>query len=551
MAPFGQSWPWYGLVVVTLTAAVTEASMAMARGRSARKAEALLAGQRHELQRLMTAGPILAETRSGRRAAEIAGAERQLKGMRLALSRGRAKAPDLPVAPLPATSADAYFELAGFVERMRAQAAARGIELRPAERFGFSNYEHEGPAPELVARVHGQCQRIERLLMLLFASRPSRLLAVRREKPDSAAAHSEEDFFSRVPALSMGEPGSGDTEAFRLEFVGHTSCLRELLHALAACAPVIVVRNVSVAPLREDRSRSAVLARGARSVATLVEPAWSKFAVTVELPVPQPSEDANTQSEDAEPGAKMADAAAGLWGMPPAQSAGPDWVYDLFTPPSIWENPATRTLCARPPADRGSPELAANPEIDLDLLTVRPMAFRLQLVGCLGGDNESGLVGVFASMPSGETLLGRAGTRFPELGLRVNRITRRADSPDEEQEGQGRRRIVTADLWDEQVDEEIRVTDQPATNDAMPAGLFSSRRRPELQRELRVGDTMELDDGNYRVEQLNFNPPFAVVVRRIPGAKETAAVKLVPHDKPVGAPSVPAWEENARKGGPP
>ena len=550
MTRFGKAWRLYGVSVVVLAVSATEAAVAAARWRAARKAEALVAAERRELQRLTTAGPVLDETKSGRRAAAIASAEWKLAELLAALSdRGRSPAVGVPITPSPASSADAFFELAGFVGRMRAQAEALEIGLRPDERFGLSSYDHEGPAPGLVAKVHGQREQIERLLTLLFATHPRRLLAVRREQPDLTQLQSGGDFFGRVPSLSLGEPGLVETGAFRLEFLGRTSCLRDLLHALAVAEPAIFVRNIVVEPEHEDRSKATALDGGARSVKPLIEPVWSKFAVTVELPALQPVAEGNHPLAEAKLGTEVVEAARDLWGIPPAQSAGPAWVYDMFTPPVVWENPNTRMLSAGPSCELALAGPPDNPGIDLDLVAVRPVAFRLQLLGCLGGAEESELVGVFASLPSGETLLGRAGTRFAELGLKINRITLRAEPPGGDDPGGAGHRGVTADLWDEQASEERQITDRCESRGAAPIGLFASRQQPELQRELKVGDTMELNDGRYRVERLNLDPPFAVVARSTPGKKGTAILQLVARDKAGGPAAVTAGGGNSRIGG--
>lgn len=213
--------------------------------------------------------------------ADLAAATTRLNELRAAL-RGRSG--DALSAPAPATSPDAFFELAGFVEKARAQAALAKVALRPDERFSFSAYANEGPAAAQLARVHRQALIVQRLLASLWEARPLALLAVRRESPTSdgspvQARAGQEDHFSLDPAWSLRAPGLIDTEPVRVEFTGQTSTLRAFLMSLADSGQPVVVRSIEVDPLPPAGSGSPA---GAGTV-PVVRQSLSKFAVTAEF----------------------------------------------------------------------------------------------------------------------------------------------------------------------------------------------------------------------------------------------------------------------------
>jgi hypothetical protein len=204
---------------------------------------------------------------------------RRLDDLRDGLQAGPAGMAAQPGASKPT---EAFFELAGMIERARAQAIAQRVTLRPEERFGFSAYAHEGPAAGLLGPVRRQQIAVQSLLEPLFESRPLALLGVRRTAGPQAglpAARDAEDFFLLDSGLSLHRPGLIETEPVRLEFTGQTSTLRTFLTGLASLREPMIVRSVEVEPwIAASSSRPA----GSEAPPPLVRQSLSKFAVTVE-----------------------------------------------------------------------------------------------------------------------------------------------------------------------------------------------------------------------------------------------------------------------------
>lgn len=151
------------------------------------------------------------------------------------------------------TATDAFFELAGFVQRMAEKGRAAGVKLAQHERFGFASYENTGPEVELIPTINAQRATIERVLAHLFAARPEQLLIVARERPAHAntlpgrvAIESPADFFTPPPTKAARPEDEVSTSAVRIGFVGDTSVLRNFLIALVTNEPRLVIRCVEV-----------------------------------------------------------------------------------------------------------------------------------------------------------------------------------------------------------------------------------------------------------------------------------------------------------------
>ena len=198
-----------------------------------------------------------------------------------------------PPAESPATDpvrerAGAYFDLAWYVEEMRATAVAEDVQLLEGEGFGFSSHAHSGPDSEHIGRVLRQRMHLERLLKALFSVRPASLESVRRESPLTTAVGPRggadpagADYFRIDPASSLRRSGMIDTLAFRLVFVGNTGCLRDLLNRLLEDETPWMVRLVEVEPAARPGAGGSANTPSGRT-ASPIGPALSRFALTIE-----------------------------------------------------------------------------------------------------------------------------------------------------------------------------------------------------------------------------------------------------------------------------
>lgn len=432
----------------------------------------------------------------------------------------------------PTSRTDAFFDLSGFIRAMREQAGRAGVGLRPDEQFGFSAYVHEGPETDLIGAVYRQRRVVARLLEALFAARPRQLEAVQRTRPGrsppgtvpapGAASTAETDLFAMDPGLSAGEPGLVATEGYRLTFVGHTPALRRFLAGLAASNLPLLVRSVAVEPIKNTALVRAMPPNDREPLVLLVRPGWSRFCVTVEslaLVAPTMSRAGGSGSElrPADPGGPSR-----LWAAPPPQARGRSWVYELFTPPSLYYDQRTRVLTAGAESETAP---GADGRFDLDLLEVQRGRFRWQLVGYAAG--ADGLRGIFADTDTGETTLGRAGDHLGGPALTVRSLSLgRSDPLADGITTSGT--MATAVVADASSGEEIALTsDGPCLAGAL-RGVFGSRQAPGFRREMKEGESVALNGADYCVERLDRQPPRAVVARMAPGDGEPLILELTP-----------------------
>ncbi len=203
------------------------------------------------------------------------------------------------------SSGDAYFDLAAFREEIRVLAARAQVATRAQEGFGFASHLHQGPAAELAPAVSRQRAVLHYLITTLIAAHPRALLAVRRERPRPEAERLQrrlpqgprpsgsgsflipdqpEDYFEWTDQQSLRVPGQIAGDAFRLEFSGPTSVLRDFLNRLAAGDWPIVVRRVEAGPVEAP---DAGLAPGPRTApegpAPLLKRNLTRFTVVAEF----------------------------------------------------------------------------------------------------------------------------------------------------------------------------------------------------------------------------------------------------------------------------
>lgn len=219
--------------------------------------------------------------------------------------------------PAAGLRAGVYFDLAQFVDEVRAMAREENVEIGDTETLSFSCYAHHGPEPEVQEMVLRQRRALADLLMILFDARPTSLDGVRRETPLSvegsrlpadfrsvgsvAGATLGPDLFTLDPRVSQRRRGPRaelmlHTLAFRLMFSGSTSTLRDFLNRLARAPSSWMVCSVEAGPAATRRSSAGASVRtggnGVESASSnepvpTIAPVPVQFVVTVELVEPR------------------------------------------------------------------------------------------------------------------------------------------------------------------------------------------------------------------------------------------------------------------------
>ncbi|HWA87456.1 MAG TPA: Amuc_1100 family pilus-like protein [Opitutus sp.] len=283
--------PWFVGAMAAIAAIIAaEGWLIHAQRQAAAKSLRQLNAKRRELQASAAGQPAPTEEVARAIKGDLQRTTRALAAMEAGLAGSGPAADALAKAAVPKAPADAFFDIATFVERMRAQAETAEIAVKPGERFGFAEFTNAGPEPAQIPAVFRERLIVEHLLGALFDARPERLVAVMRELPSSGPAGlgraierpTEGDFFEIDPRVSARVPGFVHTTAFRLTFTGQTATLRAFLNKLAGFELPLVVRAVEVTP-EPDGDAGLRHGRAKADVPPLVARTASRFAVTLEF----------------------------------------------------------------------------------------------------------------------------------------------------------------------------------------------------------------------------------------------------------------------------
>lgn len=226
---------------------------------------------------------------------------------------------------------------------------------------------------------------------------------------------------------------------------------------------------------------------------------------------------------------------AELWASPTSQSKGRDWVYDTFTPPEIFYNSRSKHFTVKPPqAASDEPQEEA---FGVELVSVRPEPFRLQLIGYIGEGAEAR--GTFENVLSGEVFLGAAGRRVPNLGLTIRSLTIQAIDVTIPQSMTTRQRVATAVVRDEKTGREVVLTHRERR---FTGGLSAFLAQPgqTATREVRAGDSFTIGDATYRINKVLLTPPSIEIVKEAPSLSQPDQRTLTPRENDENAdPAVP------------
>lgn len=232
------------------------------------------------------------------------------------------------------------------------------------------------------------------------------------------------------------------------------------------------------------------------------------------------------------------------WRMAEAQTSGKEWVYDVFTPPEIYYNSGTKQFTVTAP--NTNPEVVAPPAaFGVELIRIRPDAFRLQLVGYVGGEGD--YRGTFENALSGETVMGRAGKTFVDLGLNIKTfavIRKEIISKDSMKTYVTEATAVVVDV---KTGDEITLTNKERRINGEPYAIFKvDGVEDSVQR--RAGESFQVGSTTYNLVSVTAEPPSVLVRKESPDLKEPVIKTLTPFVPvaPILLPEVaPATEQPA------
>ena len=195
-----------------------------------------------------------------------------------------------------------------------------------------------------------------------------------------------------------------------------------------------------------------------------------------------------------------------VWPQPVSQSAGAEWLYDVFTPPTIYFNPVTKVFQVTPqvkPTVTVDPRSERQAELDrfgVTLVETKVPEYRLQLVGYIG--EGEGARGQFENTLTGDIILGRPGRRIADLQIEVRSIeVNRAEF------------AATAVVLDERTGEEITLdTRTRRVLEGQRAAVLESK-ATGTRRTLAPGEAWPTDGYTFTLDSVELSPPKATVTK--------------------------------------
>ena len=231
------------------------------------------------------------------------------------------------------------------------------------------------------------------------------------------------------------------------------------------------------------------------------------------------------------------------WPKAGGQTSGAEWIYDVFTPPEIYYDATSKKFSVTPPvAPPVGPEVVV--PFGVELVQVKPDAFRLQLVGYIGSEGD--YRGTFENTVSGETIIGRAGKTIPSLGLTIKTfevkkitITSKESMPTYVTE-------ATAVVVDTKTGDQITLTNKQRSISGEPFAVLKAAGNDQPV-SYRAGATFQAGTAKYTVLSVTVEPPSVEIRKESPDLKEPITKTLTPlapvaplPDSPVTEPQKPA-----------
>jgi hypothetical protein len=196
------------------------------------------------------------------------------------------------------------------------------------------------------------------------------------------------------------------------------------------------------------------------------------------------------------------------WAAPVAQTRGREWIYDTFTPPEIFYNARSKQFTVKPPSSLVDEE--AQEVFGVELVSVRPEPYRLQLIGFAGGEGH--WRGTFQIVKTGEVFLGTTGKTIPALSLAIKSLDVSLQPVRVGENTTTKQLVATAVIHDEKSGRDVTLTHRErAFTGTLSA--FVAAAGESATREVRQGDIFKIGEATYKIEKVLNSPPSVEVVK--------------------------------------
>jgi hypothetical protein len=196
------------------------------------------------------------------------------------------------------------------------------------------------------------------------------------------------------------------------------------------------------------------------------------------------------------------------WPKPAVQSAGGGWLYELFTPPSVFYNQRSESFTVTPPSDA----IETNSSFNLELLAVKRELYRLQLAGYFGGPGAYTVA--FTSPGKSAVLLAREGEEIEGFGIRLKHFSVGSVLLEHRDNWPVNEVAAFADLIDERAGITVTLDSRWPTYTDAPVATVKIASETGASRQAHEGDEFSDSGSIYRIEHIRFDPAEVVVTRR-------------------------------------
>lgn len=211
------------------------------------------------------------------------------------------------------------------------------------------------------------------------------------------------------------------------------------------------------------------------------------------------------------------------WPEPKGQSRGPEWIYDVFTPPPIYYDAASGAFTVNLPRPPEPPVAPPEPPFGVELTEIKLNLFRLQLVGFVGSATH--LRGMFINLDTSDTLLLGEGQDVPGADLRVETLkVEKVQVPTPESmpltEPTG-----FATVLDQRTGETVVLNSRERRVQSAPQAVLLDPAGGERM-SLRAGESVTLASGTFTIQSIDSESGSVAVAKIAPGATEESTKTL-------------------------
>ncbi len=204
------------------------------------------------------------------------------------------------------------------------------------------------------------------------------------------------------------------------------------------------------------------------------------------------------------------------WKAPGPESAGPEWFFQVFTPPKIYYTNGQFSV------EIPDHFVAPTPPFGVELVAIKPDLFRLQVVGFYLDNGVA--VGTFTNMLTGDTFLGQAGLAVPDLDLTIRDFAiKDAPVPGLPPDNDLTEPAGFSNVVDSKTGTVTLISTQSRVVNGSPFAVFkiiAGDRMGELIQDVKEGGTFKVGDSTFTIGEVKETPMQVVVTKVSPAIKD-------------------------------